>query len=62
MATFEDIPEDLKKHPNRFRFINWINNNKAADPITRNQLLTLYSKATGIKFPAEDFARITTTS
>ena len=62
MPTLADIPKVLIDYPSHDDLIRWLNYAPVTDPITRNQLLTLYSHATGIKFHAEDFARITTTS
>jgi hypothetical protein len=61
MASLTDIPPELLDRPNRIQFLNWIANLGIPEERIYNQLISLYTKATGMHFSGLDYQYLNNT-
>lgn len=55
MASLADIPPELLDRPSRIAFLNWLANLGIDEERIYNQLMSIYTKATGMHFSGLDW-------
>jgi hypothetical protein len=55
MASLSDIPPELLDRPSRIKFLNWLVDLAIPEERIYNQLISLYTKATGMHFGGLDY-------
>lgn len=55
MASLTDIPPELLDRPSRILFLNWLAGLMIPEERIYNQLISLYTKATGMHFSGLDY-------